>query len=488
MKILYRYIFKEHIGPFVFGLAVIMFIFLMQFFVKYVGQIFGKGIPLWNILELIALNLAWMLALAVPMATLLSVLMGFGRLSSDNEITVLKSAGINILKLIRPSLLFGLIMTAGMLYFNDRVLPDANHLASRKMRAIREKKPTLALNENIFYSFPPYNFVTRHIQKPTMREWTQAQSILGPEYDGGTEPDRLEGITIFDRSDPEKTITINADHGYMVYSPQRKALVFTLFDGEYHSLKPSSPESYQRSEFERNVVIIPAKGFELEERNSDYRSDREMNIAMMRGRVNEARERIEQQRTKINGDIRKQWQPILALLDSLKQRSLTISAASDSISRAQWMTARQKAVRSMDRFAQKMKSNRLFLENQQRIINKYEVEIQKKLSIPFASIVFVIVGVPLGIMARKGSMGVAFSLSLGFFVLYWASLIGGEKLADRQLMSPFWAMWSANVLTFLFGIFMVWRAMREASFIPWDRLIAIFKRGQKKSAEKGARA
>lgn len=487
MKIIYRYIFKEHIGPFFFGLSVIMFIFLMQFFVKYVGQIFGKGIPLWHIIQLIALNLAWMLALAVPMATLLSVLMAFGRLSSDNEITVLKSAGINILKLIRPSLVFGLIMTLSMLYFNDRILPDANHLASQKMRAIREKKPTLALNENIFYPFPPYNFVVSHIKKPTLEEWTNAGGILGPEYtQQGTQPDRLEGITIFDRSDPEKTVTITADHGYMVYSPRRKGLVFTLFNGEYHSLEPNKPEAYQRSEFERNVVVIPAKGFELEENRSDYRSDREMNIAMMETRVEEARAKITTQQAKIVKDIQKQWQPLTEFIRSVQDRTITDSL-DETVSKAAWMTARQKAIRQMDRFIQKMHSNHLFLENQQRIINKYEVEIQKKLSIPFASIVFVIVGVPLGIMARKGSMGVAFSLSLGFFVLYWASLIGGEKLADRQLVSPVWAMWFANILTFLFGIFMVWRAMREASFIPWDRLRGIFRR-KSGTAEERTRA
>ena len=480
MKIIYRYLFREHLGPFFFGLSIIMFIFLMQFLVKYVGQIFGKGIPLWTIAQLIVLNLAWMLALAVPMATLLAVLMAYGRFSADNEITILKSSGISIFKLIRPSLLFGLILTLVMLYFNDHILPDANHMASQKMRAIREKKPTLALEENIFYPFPPYSFVTRHIEKSTAGEWLAAESLLGPEYKRDTQPDRLKDITIFDRSDPNKTITINADYGYMVYSPERKALVFTLFNGEYHSIEIKKPDAYQRSQFERNVVIIPARNFELEERESNYRSDREMNIAQMEERVREARQKIKKQNEKVARDIAQEWKEIekrLLLLTADSSASYLSTTA--SVEKFRWRLARQKAMRVLDRFAQKMKSNMMFIRNQEKVISKYEVEIQKKLSIPFASLVFIIVGVPLGIMARKGSLGVAFSLSLGFFVLYWAFLIGGEKLADRQFVSSFWAMWAANAITFVFGLFLVWRAVRESSFIPWERMRLFFRPGKR---------
>ena len=91
MKILPKYIIREHIPPFIFALAVLMFIFLMQFLLKYITKIFGKGLPFLTIIELVFYNLAWMFALAVPMAVLVATLMSFGRLSGDNEITILKS-------------------------------------------------------------------------------------------------------------------------------------------------------------------------------------------------------------------------------------------------------------------------------------------------------------------------------------------------------------------------------------------------------------
>jgi lipopolysaccharide export system permease protein len=115
-------------------------------------------------------------------------------------------------------------------------------------------------------------------------------------------------------------------------------------------------------------------------------------------------------------------------------------------------------------------------------IYKYEVEIHKKFSIPFACIVFVLIGAPLGIRARKGSLGVGITFSIGFFLLYWACLIGGEELADRQLVAPSLAMWSPNILVGAFGIYLTYRTVRETTFIHWERLPKVlqyfFKTGE----------
>jgi lipopolysaccharide export system permease protein len=92
-----------------------------------------------------------------------------------------------------------------------------------------------------------------------------------------------------------------------------------------------------------------------------------------------------------------------------------------------------------------------------RQIDSYMVEIHKKYSIPFACIVFVLIGAPLGIITRRGGFGVAAGMSLGFFLLYWAFLIGGEKLADREMLSPFLSMWSANFILGLAGVYLTFK-------------------------------
>lgn len=86
------------------------------------------------------------------------------------------------------------------------------------------------------------------------------------------------------------------------------------------------------------------------------------------------------------------------------------------------------------------------VELQQREINKYSVEIQKKYAIPVAAIVFVLIGAPVAVRFPRGGIGMVIGVSLTVFSIYYIFLIGGEDIADRGFMSPFWAMWAPNAL------------------------------------------
>ncbi|MCK5087047.1 MAG: LptF/LptG family permease, partial [Melioribacteraceae bacterium] len=100
----------------------------------------------------------------------------------------------------------------------------------------------------------------------------------------------------------------------------------------------------------------------------------------------------------------------------------------------------------------------------------YWVEIHKKYAIPVACIVFILIGAPLGIMTRKGGLGIAAGISMFFFLLYWAFLIGGEKLSDRGMFSPFLGMWSANILLLILGIYLTVKIARERITIDFSGL------------------
>jgi lipopolysaccharide export system permease protein len=100
--ILSRYILREHLGPFLFALFVVLFVLILDFIPQMLDLIIGKNIAIWTVLKLLVLNLAWMLALAVPMAVLVCTLMAFGRLTGDKEILAIKSLGINMVRLMLP--------------------------------------------------------------------------------------------------------------------------------------------------------------------------------------------------------------------------------------------------------------------------------------------------------------------------------------------------------------------------------------------------
>ena len=115
MRILSKYILKEHLYPFFTALIVLLFVLLTNFVLQSLHKFLGKGLELLLILEYVFLNLAWILALAVPMAVLVSTLMAFGRLSADNEIAAMRSVSVSYIRLLFPVLIFGLSITLFMI-------------------------------------------------------------------------------------------------------------------------------------------------------------------------------------------------------------------------------------------------------------------------------------------------------------------------------------------------------------------------------------
>jgi lipopolysaccharide export system permease protein len=93
----------------------------------------------------------------------------------------------------------------------------------------------------------------------------------------------------------------------------------------------------------------------------------------------------------------------------------------------------------------------------------YEVEIQKKLAISAACIIFALLGVPLAIRFPRGGVGLVIGTSLAVFSVYYVGLIGGEELGDRLIVSPFFAMWTPNLIFLLMSVPLLWTVGRAGS-------------------------
>ena len=118
-----------------------------------------------------------------------------------------------------------------------------------------------------------------------------------------------------------------------------------------------------------------------------------------------------------------------------------------------------------------MERNKQQIVSQEQTVDKYMSEIYKKYSIPGAIIAFILIGAPLGVMSRRKGMGIAIAISIILFVIYWVFLIGGEDLADRGLLSPFWAMWSANFLIGGVGLYLLYIVVTEKPLFSYFRQI-----------------
>jgi len=436
MFILWRHILRVHIGPFIFSVVLMMFIFLLQFLMKNLDQLTGKGLSAAIIAELITLNLAWMVVMAVPMGVLVATLMAFGGLASTNQITAMRASGISLYKMIAPVVAGSIVIFLLLFAFNNDILPDTNHRTKVLMNDISRKKPTLTLVPGMFIQL------------------LQGHSILVRKtFEHSND---LEGVTIIDYSKPMMAATITAHRGIISFSTDYRKLIMDLFDGEIHQVHSQFKNQYRIVRFQKHRIVMEAEGFNFQrhEASSQERGDREMNIQSMLNKVDS----ISLLKTSIEHRLYEQT-------GKHAEEILDMTAAREP---ASIYSAKLEGIKVYGASEHSIRSDLFMVNMYERDMREYLVEIHKKFAIPFACIIFVFIGVPLGIMSRRGTFGVGASLSLGFFFFYWTCLKGGENLADRGFFDPWIGMWIANIVLGIIGLYLTFRTARENPMINWS--------------------
>ncbi len=429
MRILSRYVLKQHIAPFSFALTALTLLMLLDQLAKQFHKLVGKGLGPKVIAEVFFYSIPFILAVIVPMAVLVSVLYAFNRLAADNEIAAMKASGVSLARIAAPVVVAATLVAAGLVWFNDTVLPEANHHLASLRVSITRKQPTFALQERRVNEVIP------------RRLFIQAAHI-----DNATS--RLENVTIWDERDIDRSRTIYADSGRMSFNEKQTDLYLELFDGKVQETRDESPAAFREVWFVTNNIRIPEVGNELNRDLSRYRSDREQPVDSMLAQVREAEAQAiqveEVSRAMAMAATSRRLGGLAPSEDELAPAD-TVGAVAEA-----WKTGRRLEVPSSA--YNSFRANAIQLQRHRERANRFQVEIWKKFTIPAACIVFVLIGVPIAVRFRRGGVGLVVGVSLGVFCLYYVALIGGEKLADRQFLSPALAMWSPNILFGLIGI------------------------------------
>jgi lipopolysaccharide export system permease protein len=425
MRILTRYLLRVHLGPFLFALFALTGLLFVNVVARRFPELAGKGLAMPVILEVFALSLPHIVALTLPMAVLVAVLYAFSQLAADNEITALKASGVNLVRLIVPLLFAGAVLAAGMVYFNDRILPETNHELKLLLMDINRKSPTLQLKDQVVNEIQTNDLQTKYFLQATSIDRTT---------------NKLRGVVIYDLSIAGRDRTVYADSGRMAFNREQTDLFLTLYDGSIEEVKEIEPERFTRVFFKEQRLMLVGIGNVLERTKEDaYRSDREMSLAMLSAGVDTARiELVTAQR-----DARRFG--LGAIDPTLRGASpdSAMMALRNSSSEARMLAARTASA-------------------QQRI-NELQVEWHKKFAIPFACIVFVMLGAPLAIRFPRGGPGMVIAISLTIFGIYYMSLIGGESLGDKGRVQPFWGPWAPNVVFLPLSLLALMRVGRETA-------------------------
>ncbi|MEP6690880.1 MAG: LptF/LptG family permease [Gemmatimonadaceae bacterium] len=263
MKILTRYILKEHVGPLAFALTALTSLLLLNQVAKQFGQLVGKGLG-WDVIgAFFLLTLPFIVAMTIALAVLVSVLYAFSRLASENEVTALKASGIGLVRIITPVLWGGFAMSLIMLAFNDQVLPRTNHKLRTLEGDIGKKKPTFALREQVINEVSPGKLYLR-------------AGHIDPESD------QLREVTIYDMGDAVHRRTVYADSGTMALTSDQRDLVMTLSHGYSEESPKDKPGELQRVFFTQDRLRVKgvSNKFDATQRD-DYKSEREMSVCEM---------------------------------------------------------------------------------------------------------------------------------------------------------------------------------------------------------------
>lgn len=419
----------------------------MQFLIKSLDDLVGKGLEETVILQLVSLNIPWMLVLAVPMGVLFGTLMAFGSMSASHEVTVIKASGGSLFRMMRPVILISILLTLFMFWFNDVILPESNHRAKTLISDIKKKKPTFILESGQFSAnIDGYTILSRKVD-----------SLSGMMF----------GVTIYDKKSSRSSNIINANEGEITLDAASGKMILNLFDGELHQSEYLKQKNYRIVNFEDYTIYLDATGFNFNRTDEELmsRGQREMRISDMEKIMEESVKNADDISDKIDAKVEEHFDLIFKKTPTNKE-----SEEVDIL----------EAYRRVEKMLNFFQSNVNSLVAQNKRYDEksrqYDVEINKKYSIPVACFIFIFVGCPMGIITRGGNFGISAAISLGFYIIYWTCLIGGEKLADRGHLDPSISMWLGNMIVGLIGIIVTLKVSREIDINPFTFIKNLFSK------------
>ena len=270
MKIITRYVLREHIGPLMFAFIALTSLMLLNFISRQFGELVGKGLPLAVIGEFFFLSIPFTVALTIPMSVLVAVLYAFSRLAAENEVMALKANGVSPWRLVSPAIFGGVVMSVGLLAFNDQVLPRANHRLKTLQDDISQTKPTLLLKEQIINTIAEGKF------------YLKAGKIDRRGVSG-----RMKEVVIYDLADATRRRTIYADSGRISFAANKVDIDLDLYHGQMQEVATDKPSQLDRLFFTKDRIRIKGVGrdFTQTQADSNSRGDREMGICEMQKRL-----------------------------------------------------------------------------------------------------------------------------------------------------------------------------------------------------------
>lgn len=438
---------------------------MMQTLWKYIDDLVGKDLDLFTIGQFLWYASASLLTLAMPIAILISSIMTFGNLGESFELVAIKSAGISLLRFMRPLVWIALLLCSITFLFANYVIPYANLKFRTIYYDIAYKKPALDLKPGTFYKYIP----------------GYAIKIGKKDEDGKT----IHKVVIYEQQNQLQDNSITAEKGIMKLSADKKYLEFTLQDGhryqERGNLMDTSTE-FIRMSFKEYKKLFDISSLQMMKTSDTvFKNDFKMlSIQLLDQTIDSLKVKEDSITVQINKDLATQLH-YFNLPDSngLKAgatvpKKYFLQQLSDSIR----TSVNEKAIEVVYNIKNAYQFTGLELDSKKGDIKNGYVEWHRKFSLSLACLVLFFIGAPLGSIIRKGGLGMPLVVAILFFLIFHLLNMFGEKFAKEGITSPGVGMWLAIIVLTPLGIFLTYKAMHDSQLFNKEFYYRIFKKVQ----------
>lgn len=448
-----------------------LFIFMMQFLWRYVDELVGKGLEINVLAQFFFYSGLTLVPASLPLAVLLAALITFGNFGERFELLAMKAAGISLLNIMRPLIVFIAFVCCLSFYFQNVIGPTAQSKLWTLLLSMKQKSPEVDIPEGVFYDeIDGYNLYVKHKDRKT----GMLYDVLIYNFDKGFENAQI----------------IKADSGRLEMTADKQHLYLHLYSGEqFENLKSQNMNQrnvpYRREAFsEKHAIIEFDSDFNMMDEGVMSNQSNSKNMRMLQTSIDSISARNDSVgRSYYNDAINSTYRvgTTMNRADSarlVKERQQPINI--DSIYRAGTLADRQRWLSAACNNAETVSNDWNFkktnLESSDYSLRRHMTAWHEKITLSLACMIFFFIGAPLGGIIRKGGLGMPVVVSVLIFIIYYIINNTGYKMARDGNWVVWMGMWTSTAILAPLGAFLTYKSNNDSVVLNADAYINWFKR------------
>ena len=443
-----------------------LFVFIMQLLWLYVDELVGKGIPMDVLAQFFYYAALTLVPKSLPLAVLLAALITFGNFGERVELTAMKAAGVPLIRVMSPLIVFSIVLGGVSFYFQNVTVPHANLQLQTLLISMKQKSPELEIPEGAFYDgIDNYNLYVKKKDNET---------------------GMLYGVVIYNMSNGFENATIlKADSGRLETTADKQYLKFILYHGEqFENLKDGQISSrnipYRREQFGEKTMLIefssdfdlmdgsflssnamnknmPQLAHDIESMSVEQDSIGRVYFSQLKSGSYASHKLTKSDTTRLKEFVEKEH------VTCIDVDSLFHSSTRDQ--RTKWLEAEQRRINNLKNELS-LKTRTVF--NADKNIRRHQIEWFIKITLSLSCLVFFLIGAPLGAIIRKGGLGMPVIVSVFTFIVYYILDTSGTKLAREGEIPVWWGAWLSTSVLAPLGAFLTYQANKDSGVFNID--------------------